>query len=469
MTQYTWDHRNRLTSVTEPSGKVVSYGYDAFNRLVSRTVDPDGNGPQPATTTHFIYDDNQIVLELSGSVASTPEHRYLWGAAVDQILADETVDDGGAEDVLWPLTDHLGTVRDLAAYDGQATSVANHRVYDAFGNLTSETAPAVDHLFGFTGRPFDEDTGLQNNLNRWYDPSVGRWLSEDPIGFVAEDANLARYVGNWATALSDPLGLAPPSDSAGKAPTGNWLNDWENPGNWQLGGSGTITTPTDYDKNLKDEQRNLKSREAFPCGFDMDLDFRFKGELHQPPGVTNKVSFVGNSGVYIYNAIEIQIIDTDTIVRKFGKNVIKNGKVALKGYAKEDVNTLITGIPYGVGTVTLADNPLKPWGAADLEASLSPWNHMRIRFEPIYAWAKDGKYADTSHLLGGKITVWVNNKQTYYGKVSKGTGSKAKIKLSDVKDRYVYLQSHWGSQVEFSRVVIRKQQYLWARWPGPNE
>ncbi|GAB6188242.1 hypothetical protein JCM17478_37440 [Thermopirellula anaerolimosa] len=55
--------------------------------------------------------------------------------------------------------------------------VVNHLVYDAFGRVTAETNPAVDSLFLFTARPFDPDTGLQNNLNRWYDPSVGRWLS----------------------------------------------------------------------------------------------------------------------------------------------------------------------------------------------------------------------------------------------------------------------------------------------------
>jgi len=64
----------------------------------------------------------------------------------------------------------------------------------------------VDSLFLFTARPFDPDTGLQNNLNRWYDPSVGRWLSEDPIGFAAGDANVYRYVGNAVVAASDTNG-----------------------------------------------------------------------------------------------------------------------------------------------------------------------------------------------------------------------------------------------------------------------
>jgi len=107
------------------------------------------------------------------------------------------------------LTDHLNTVRDIAKYDSQTdtTTVVNHLVYDAFGRVTSETSPAVDSLFLFTARPFDQDTQLQNNLNRWYDASVGRWLSEDPIGFAAGDGNLYRYVRNNPATELDPSGL----------------------------------------------------------------------------------------------------------------------------------------------------------------------------------------------------------------------------------------------------------------------
>ncbi len=149
----------------------------------------------------------QIALQLDDS--GNPTHRYLWGEAVDQILADEIVDDGGSEDILWTLTDHQNTVRDLAVYDEvlDETSVVNHIAYDAFGNVTAETNAAVDHLFGYTGRPFDKTTGLQNNLHRWYDASVGRWLSEDPIGIEGGDANLYRYVDNEPNNGIDASGL----------------------------------------------------------------------------------------------------------------------------------------------------------------------------------------------------------------------------------------------------------------------
>jgi hypothetical protein len=53
---------------------------------------------------------------------------------------------------------------------------------------------------------------LQYNLNRWYDPVIGQWMSEDPIG-LGPDANSRRFVENQAIALTDPSGLAPPMDT----------------------------------------------------------------------------------------------------------------------------------------------------------------------------------------------------------------------------------------------------------------
>jgi RHS repeat-associated protein len=38
-------------------------------------------------------------------------------------------------------------------------------------------------VFAYTGRYTDTMTGLQWNLHRWYDPTAGRWMREDPIGF----------------------------------------------------------------------------------------------------------------------------------------------------------------------------------------------------------------------------------------------------------------------------------------------
>ncbi|NLH74750.1 MAG: hypothetical protein GX456_17005, partial [Verrucomicrobia bacterium] len=127
ITEYTWDHRNRLVKVEHRAGyaaavdKVVEYFYDHENRLVRRRMDGDGDGDYEQKRV-FAYDGNQIVLDFQhtgagDAAASDLRWRYLWGPAVDRILAEEEVDGGTDDLVQWTLTDHLNTVRDIAKYD----------------------------------------------------------------------------------------------------------------------------------------------------------------------------------------------------------------------------------------------------------------------------------------------------------------------------------------------------------------
>jgi RHS repeat-associated protein len=176
--------------------------------------------------TFFLYDQGQVVLEYhktgDDDFAGTDlAHRYHWNpAVVDQLLADEQVSSpASAGDTYWMLSDQLGSIRDVV--DDYGTERI-HRDWDSFGNIVSEThynasgveissgTGYIEEEFAFTGRFRDDETGLQNNLNRWYDPATGRWTSEDPLGFAAGDANLNRYVGNEPTGYIDPSGLVRP-------------------------------------------------------------------------------------------------------------------------------------------------------------------------------------------------------------------------------------------------------------------
>ncbi len=188
----------------------IRYAYDAFDKLVRRSEDADGVGSAPATDRFFSWENGQIALQFDSPTATHPSHRYLYGPAVDQILADEQVSSPTqAGTVLWPLTDHLGSVRDIAQRDtlNNVTNLVNHRNYDAFGNLISETHPEVKELVGYAGGIYEVTTGYYYFRARWLDPKTGKWLSEDPIVFGGGDANLARYVGNDATNYVDPSGL----------------------------------------------------------------------------------------------------------------------------------------------------------------------------------------------------------------------------------------------------------------------
>src|SRR5262249_43524032 len=78
--------------------------------------------------------------------------------------------------------------------------------YDAFGNIISETDSTKRGRYAWTGRELDTETGLQYNRARYYDAKVGRWLTQDPLGFDAGDSNLYRYVHNQAVLALDPSG-----------------------------------------------------------------------------------------------------------------------------------------------------------------------------------------------------------------------------------------------------------------------
>ena len=247
----TLDVRNRLSEVTTrataggPATSIVDYLYDAENRWIGENIDSTGDG-QIDQEIRFAYDGDQIVLEfdkdLSGGsssamTASDLSHRYLWGPTVDQLLADEQLPplppregqgEGGQGSggqttgydltqpgtVVWALTDNQNTVRDLGVYNAQTgvTSIANHRVYDSFGNLLSQTNPAtgnaaaVDCLFGYTGFAWDHGSGTWRSDTRPYNPTTGRWIQKDKIVFDGGDTNLDRYCGNSPMNAVDSTG-----------------------------------------------------------------------------------------------------------------------------------------------------------------------------------------------------------------------------------------------------------------------
>jgi hypothetical protein len=211
--EYAWDHRNRLVKVTfkdemGATTKTVEHAYDVYNRWIRRTVDADGPGPETATDTFFAYDGYHAVLQFDGPEANDIDHRYLFGPAVDQILADQDVNNlTGAGNTLWGLSDHLGTVRDVVDLNEGTgvTSVTNHRSYNSFGTQTAETNAAVDFLFGEAGKMLEEHTLMNNHRNRWL--RGGWWVNEDLIGFGGGDTNLRRDVHNNAVNRVDPDGL----------------------------------------------------------------------------------------------------------------------------------------------------------------------------------------------------------------------------------------------------------------------
>jgi len=163
---------------------------------------------------------------------------------VDEILARIS----STNSVAWYLTDRLGSVRDVVNATG---TVLDHIVYDSFGNIVTETNAANGDRFKYAGREYDASTGLYYYRARYNDPTSGRFISQDPSGFSAGDANLYRYTGNSPTNATDPTGL----DESAPTPAGAfWSSLWQGQINLWIGmykfGHDLLTMPIDYAANI---------------------------------------------------------------------------------------------------------------------------------------------------------------------------------------------------------------------------
>ncbi len=214
ITEYQWDYKNRLIQVlkrasedTDPTS-TITYKYDALDRRIEKNV--DGN------IVRYVYDRDNIYLEYD-------EDNFFRAKFVHSNSVDEPV---RMERPTSPYTnanysrqefyfhrDRLGNITEITDFEGV---VVQRYVYDAFGNTTiydkdgSEITPSstnyLENPYAFTGRELDPETGLYFYRARYYDPNVGKFISEDPIGIDGGDFNLYRYVRNNPLNFTDPTG-----------------------------------------------------------------------------------------------------------------------------------------------------------------------------------------------------------------------------------------------------------------------
>ncbi|MHB8412858.1 MAG: RHS repeat domain-containing protein [Candidatus Acidiferrales bacterium] len=189
-TDYTWDFENRLTQVTLPgTGGVVTFKYDPFGRRIEKI--------SPTTTSIFAYDSDNLVETVNSSGSTVA--RYADGQNIDEPLAMQR---GATTD--YYEADGLGSVTSLTATNG---SIAQSYTYDSFGNTTASSG-SVTNVIRYTGRELDTETNLYYYRARYYDPTTGRFLSEDPIGFSV-GLDFYTYVQNNPIKNFDPPGLWP--------------------------------------------------------------------------------------------------------------------------------------------------------------------------------------------------------------------------------------------------------------------
>ncbi len=255
-TTYAWDNLNQLTKVEFFTGanvltKRVENTYDTDGNRISKKVTTFTTTTTGTTTTttssvateNYVYDGQQLIATLnsSGSIL----HEYFDGPSLDQVFADQSSVSG----ILWPLEDRTGAARDVLEVVNSVPTVVDHRLMSSFGTIGSRTDWSLKYEQFFSGFLWDADTELYYARARWYEPTSGRFLSEDPIGFEGGDPNVSRYSNNDPINNVDRSGLSWFSHALGEIgdvfeDVGDFFEDqWDN-GNIQKGllAAGTLAS-----------------------------------------------------------------------------------------------------------------------------------------------------------------------------------------------------------------------------------
>lgn len=189
---YSWDRENRLASAS--SGDAMHFQYDALGRRVSSLFEPFVATTLAPVPERYTYDGQDVILD-DNSDSDRPSIYYQNAPGIDNKL-----EMSGDKKTYFFLQDHLGSTVGLADNGGSIVETNN---YDSFGNPTNSS---FSTRYQFTGREFDTFSGLQYSRARYYDPQIGRFISEDSIGLNG-GINEYAYVSNNPVNATDPTGL----------------------------------------------------------------------------------------------------------------------------------------------------------------------------------------------------------------------------------------------------------------------
>jgi RHS repeat-associated protein len=183
---------NQLTQVKTSGGTVIaSYTYDDQGRRTSATAS--------GSTVYYHYSGDKVIYVTDGNNIITADYTY------DAAGNPATLTYGGVT-YYYHLDGH-GSVTALT--DGSGNIAAQY-TYDAWGNILSQTGSMASiNPFRYSGYRYDEATGLYYLMARYYDASVGRFISRDSFNGISNDPlrlNQYAYCTNNPVNYSDPSG-----------------------------------------------------------------------------------------------------------------------------------------------------------------------------------------------------------------------------------------------------------------------
>lgn len=193
VTLYRFDSQNRLVEIREGTTEAqaqaatakIRYAYDASGNRVSRWT------PQ---RTDYLVDATPAFAQVLAESAGQTSTLDVRSTHLEK--RQTTQGPAGTQEAL-PLHGHLGTSLGAVDLQGNVVEVVEH---DAFGNLENASGLKQKHLFA--GEYWDQEAGLLYLRARWYEPSVGRFISADPFEGRQRDP---RSLNRYSYAHNDPI------------------------------------------------------------------------------------------------------------------------------------------------------------------------------------------------------------------------------------------------------------------------
>jgi RHS repeat-associated protein len=317
----------------QPQSETITMTYDANGNLVS-----DSTGRQmtwnaldqltrlqtPESTVSFAYDPlgrrtslskgmaNQTFLYRGQSMLSNGNAQFLDGAGIDEHLQLKA----GSLNADY-LTDHLGSTSHLVdSTNGQAKARLDYTSYGALE--ADDTNPLTANPYTYTGRE-DDDTGLMYYRARYYDPELGVFISQDPLG----DAQ--RYVGGNPMSYTDPVG------ESGCTPTRLLTQDNSNllP-ECHYSSSGNRTNEDPKEKQLKEVYKRFSDIAPYAMmDYIPGVNLPIPDKFIYPTSTIGKTPYKNITGPRstFFN------IETNISPTEFGQNLVKDG---WKSYISKD-------------------------------------------------------------------------------------------------------------------------------------
>ena len=188
-TAYEYDLNGNLTKKTK-GFSVTDYTYNAWNQMVSAGNVTYTYNAQGLRVSKSSSGETDTFTLVGGNVWSDSESKYLRG--IELIASDTQI----------YLYNIRGDVIQLLGFDGEVDKTYD---YDAYGNEYSRDL-ADENPFRYCGEYYDTETGFIYLRARYYDPTVGRFTTLDPI---KDGLNWYNYCNNNPVNFVDPNGLKP--------------------------------------------------------------------------------------------------------------------------------------------------------------------------------------------------------------------------------------------------------------------